>query len=302
MEIQFFVTHERQMNRIKKRITVRFFSIKASDSFFDDFISIHNANQANEKNVRIINIRDKKHLIKIHEELQHQAGSVFFLSVVRERNTWQARALGDGTISGIPLNQGIIGDPYYFLVVPKDKIILGFTTGLSGSLKSAANTTLQQFNKDRTSRVALAPVSNEREFSRLKELSGYNKLYFKVDATSLGEPNEGAPELLRQLIAAPFMANNSEIALTFTEIGDDGFSESNLVDIVSYLSENDGCSALTVHGTDHDGVKVHIDFIKAYAIFKTEIEIRNKFVDEKKAQEILFSALNSFDTSILTNL
>ena len=118
------------MNRIKKRITVRFFSIKANDSFFDDFISIHNANQANEKDVRIINIREKKHLIKIHEELQHQDNSVFFLSVVRERNTWQTRALGNGTISGIPLNQGIIGDPYYFMVVPGDRIILGFTTGL----------------------------------------------------------------------------------------------------------------------------------------------------------------------------
>lgn len=289
------------MNRIKKRITVRFFSIKANDSFFDDFISIHNANQANEKNVRIINIHDKKHLIKIHEVLQYQEESVFFLSVVRERNTWQARALGDGTISGIPLNQGIIGDPYYFFVEPKDRIIFGFTTGLSGSLKSAANTTLQQFNKDRTSKITLEPVSNEREFSRLKELSGYNKLYFKVDATSLGEPNEGTPELLRQLNAVPFMANNSEIALTFTEIGGDGFSESDLVDIVSYLSENDGCSALTVQGLDNDGVKVHLNFINIYATFKTDIEIRNNFIDEKEAKKILFNALSSFDKSTITN-
>lgn len=287
------------MNRIKKRITVRFFSIKANDSFFDDFVSIHNANQANEKNVRIINIREKKHLIKIHEEFQHQETSVFFLSVVRERNTWQARALGNGTISGIPLNQGIIGDPYYFLVVPGDRIIIGFTTGLSVSLKSVANTTLQQFNKDRVSKVALEHISKKKEFSKLRELSGYNKLYFKVNATSLGELNEDTPGILRELSAAPFMANNSQVALTFTEIGDDGFSERDLVDIVNYLSENDGCSALTVQGLDNEGEKVYLDFSKAYAIYKTEIEIRNKFVDEKKAREILINALNSFDRSDL---
>lgn len=289
------------MNRIKKIITVRFFSIKANDSFFDDFISIHNANKANEKDVRIINIREKKHLIKIHEALQHQDNSVFFLSVVRERNTWQTRALGNGTISGIPLNQGIIGDPYYLMVVPGDRIILGFTTGPSGSLRSVANTTLQQFNKDRLSRVALEHISKKKEFSKLRELSGYNKLHFKVNATSIGEPNEGTPGILRELCAAPFMANTSQIALTFSEIGEDGFSEKNLIDIVDYLSENEGCSSLTVHGLDSEGVKVHLDFSKAYYIFKTEIEIRSKFVDEKKAKDTLFDALNYFDKATITN-
>lgn len=289
------------MNRIKKRITVRFFSIKANDSFFDDFISIYSANQANEKDVRIINIRKKKHLIKIHKELQHQDNSVFFLSVVRERNTWQTRALGNGTISGIPLNQGIIGDPYYFMVVPGDRIILGFTTGLFGSLKSVANTTLQQFNKDRLSRVALEHISKKKEFSKLRELSGYNKLHFKVKATSLGEPNEDTPGILRELFAAPFMANSSQIGLTFDEIGEDGFSERYLIDIVDYLSENEGCSSLTVHGLDSEGVKVHLDFSKAYYIFKTEIEIRSKFVDESKAKDVLFDALSYFDKSTITN-
>lgn len=289
------------MNRIKKRITVRFFSIKANDRFYDDFISIHNANQANEKNVRIINIREKKHLIKIHKEFQHQKKSVFFLSVVRERNTWQTRALRDGTISGIPLNQGIIGDPYYFLVVPRDRIIIGFTTGPSGSLKSVANTTLQQFNKDRVSKVVLEHIPRGKELSKLRELSGYNNLHFKVNTALLGELNEDTPEILREISSAPFMANNPQIELTFPEIGNDGFSEKALLDIVNYLSENDGCSVLTVQGLDNEGNKVNLDFSKAYAIFKTEIETRNKFIDEKKAREILFKALNSIDRSILAN-
>jgi hypothetical protein len=289
------------MNRIKKRIIVRFFSMKADKAFFDDFLSIHNARNANEKDVRIITIREKKYLIKIHEPLQHQNKNVFFLSVVRERNTWQVRALANGTISGIPLNQGILGDPYYFFILPKDKVLLGFTTGMGGSLRNAANTTLQQFNRDRTSTVTLEPISYEREFSRLKELKGYNKLYFKVDAAALGENSEGVPDLLRQLHSVPFLGGNAEMALTFTEIGGSGFSENDLVDIVSYLSENDACSALTVHGVDTDGVKVHLDFSKTYAIYKTEIEVRNKFIDEKEAKEILFNALLSFNKSKVTS-
>ena len=185
------------MNKTKKKLTVRFFSIKANDSFFDDFISIHHVNQANEKNARIINVRGKKHLIKIHSELQHNEKSVFMLSVVRERNTWQTRALGNGKISGIPLNQGIIGDPYYFLLVPDDKIIIGFTTGLSGSLKSVANATLQQFNKDRTSTVALDFISRDTEFSKFEELNNFSLLYFKVTPTSLGSTNIATPQIGR---------------------------------------------------------------------------------------------------------
>ena len=288
------------MNRIKKRLIVRFFSIKASERFFSDFISIQKANQANEENVRIINIRDKKYLIKIHTSSEHEEGDIYFLTVVRERNTWQARALRDGTVSGIPLNQGIIGDPYFLLVVPKLKVILGFTTGPSVSLKGTASAVLQQFNKDKTSVVTLKPVSKEREFSKLTEFSGFHKLHFKITVASLEETNESAPGILRQLSAAPFLANNSEIALTFTEIGDDGFTENDLLDIVSYLSENDGCSALTVKGFDNEGVNIHLDFNEAYAIYKTEVELRDTFIDEFKAKKVLLDALNSFDTSMLT--
>ncbi|MFH2057949.1 MAG: hypothetical protein ABIJ59_03520 [Pseudomonadota bacterium] len=283
------------MNRIKKKITVRFFSIEAHDNFFNDFVSIHTANQANNKPVRIINIREKKHLIKIHSELKFQNNPVYFISVVRERNTWQIRALSNGQISGIPLNQGIIGDPYYFVLVPKNQIVLGFTTGLSGSLKSMAATTLQQFNKDRISNIKLEHISKNKEFSKLRELKGYNKLHFKVDASSLTEATNDTPGILRDLFTAPFMLTNSQIALTFSEVGKNGFSEKDLIEIVDYLSENEGCTALTVQGLDDEGVKVHLDFSKAYAIYKTQIEVRDKFIDEKNAQDILLKALHDFD-------
>lgn len=289
------------MNRIKKRLTVRLFSIHADDHFFNDFISIHHANRVIENNARIISIREKKHLIKIYEQQKYQEKVVYFVSVVRERNTWQAKALGDGTISGIPLNQGIIGDPYYFVIVPNDKVIAGFTTGVSGSLKTVANSALQQFNKDRLAKVSLEFISRNKELSKLRELSGFNKLHLKVNLSAAGELNDDTPEILRQLSLTPFMANNSEISLTLTEIGEGSFSEKNLMNLVDFLSENEGCSALTVQGFDVEGQKVYLDFTNTYAIFNTEIETRNKFVDEVKAKEILFMALDSFFSSSLIN-
>ena len=66
------------MNRVKKKLKVRFLSIDAGDSFLKDFVSIQKANQASDKKVRIINIRDKKYFIKIHNDLEYQRDNIFF--------------------------------------------------------------------------------------------------------------------------------------------------------------------------------------------------------------------------------
>ena len=49
---------------------------------------------------------------------------VFPVTVVRERNTWQTKATSDGKISSIAINQGIIGDPYFFSIIPKLKVVI----------------------------------------------------------------------------------------------------------------------------------------------------------------------------------
>ena len=145
------------MRKIKKKIGVHFFSIDATDEFFEDFRSIQYANWTNEKPVRLVSIKDKKHLIKIYSPIKHSGHSAFFLSVVRERTTWQARALADGTISGIHSNQGLIGDLYYYVVLPANKSVIGFTAGTSATVRGVANAVLQQFNKKRTSRIVVEP-------------------------------------------------------------------------------------------------------------------------------------------------
>jgi hypothetical protein len=281
------------MGKIKKRITVRFFSIDADNSFFNDFVSINQANRINEKPVRVFNIRDKKHFIKIHDKLEHGKRDVFFLSAVRERNTWQARALSDGTISAIPLNQGILGDLYYFLVVPEYKIILGFTTGPSASVRSVANAILQQFKKDRTSKINLEPISKEREYARLKELSVLTEVKISVNPSLLSESGDELPSIFKELSSSPFMTSSSKLELTISDFKDTGFTQENLLDAVDYLSDNECCTALIVKGVDVEGKKQLLNLNKAYLRYSIIIHIRGNFVDEKMAKNIILDALTS---------
>lgn len=281
------------MGKIKKRITVRFFSIDADNSFFNDFVSINQANRINEKVVRVFNIRDKKHLIKIHDKLEHSTRDVFFLSVVRERNTWQVRALSDGTISAIPLNQGILGDPYYFLVVPECKIILGFTTGPSASVRSVASAILQQFKKDRTSKISLEPISKEREYTRLKDLNELTEVKLSVNPSLLSESGDELPNIFQGLSASPFMTSSSKLELTISDFKDKGFTQESLFDAIDYLSDNECCTELVVKGVDNDGEIQQLNLNKTYLRYSIIIHIRGNFVDENMAKNIVLDALSS---------
>jgi hypothetical protein len=285
------------MNRIKKKITVRFFSVDAREEFFDDFIASFHANKMNENNVRIINIRNKKHFIKINDEVNIQNNDAYLISVIRERNTWQTLGLADGSISGIPLNQGIIGDPFYFVFVPSYKTILGFTTGLSGNLKSVATSMLEQFNKDRTSKISLDFITKDNEFSMLKDLNRIENIHFKIKSSSLIETSDSAPEFLKDFSTSPIIENLPQLEFKFDE---EQITKINIEDIIFYLSESDGCNFLKLQGLNNEGQKINLDFSNAYITFKTEIQVRSKFIDEKKAHSILFDALNSFDISTLS--
>lgn len=283
------------MSKIKKRITVRFFSIGACSEFFNDFIAIHQANKASGKPVRVFNVRDKKHLIKIHDEFEYRGSIVFFLSVVRERYTWQAKALSDGTISGIALNQGIIGDPYYYFFLPDRKILMGFTTGPSASVRSVANIVLEQFKKDRTAKVLVEPISKEREYAKVKDLVEFTEVRFSVNPASLAAVGDELPSIFKGLQSSPFMANSSKLELTISDFGDDGFSQENLQDAVEYLSDNECCTALIVKGIDAEGEKHQLNLNRAYLSYSTMIKIRDKFVSEKAAQKIIQDAFSSLD-------
>lgn len=279
------------MNKIKKKITVRFFSIDANHEFFEDFVAIHRANWSNNKPVRIFSLREKKHLMKIYPPLENFEHQVLFFSIVKERTTWQAKAFADGTLSGIYSNQGIIGDLYYYLVIPSRKIILGFTSGTSSTVRSTANTVLQQFRKDRTSKISLEPIANESTYHKFKELTKFIEMRFTLNPSLFYETDDDMPSIFRELKASPFMASSSKLELTVAEFGEDALARENILAAIDYLTDNECCTALSIKGIGKDGVVSQLDLHKTALTYSTRVEINRNFIDEDFAKEILLSAL-----------
>lgn len=285
------------MNRTRKSITVHFFSINATRSFFEHFRANFRTTKNSLSDTTIFNTRSKKHFIKLFKEIKHDDSRTYSVSVVRERNTWQTKATRDGKITGISLNQGIIGDPYYFLVVPDKNILLGLTSGPSGSLKTVGQTMLEQFNNNRAEKISLDLIPKEKEFATLNDLPEYSSLHFKIDSSSLTDISEDAPQMIKDLSSAPYIEGNMQLVLdlSFDGVNEDKFSKDSIIEIVNFLSDHDGCTVLKVKGRKEDGESIHLDFGNAFLNYKTDIYIRQNFIDEKSATEILNSALDAYN-------
>lgn len=283
------------MNRIKKNITVRFFSIESKGKLLESFAPVFIASKLN-NNSRVLNIKSKKHLIKISDQYEFASISAYAVTVVRERNTWQAKATSDGSITGMTLNQGIIGDPYFFFVVPSKGILLGFTSGPSGSLATVGKTMLEQFNGDRLEEVKLSLIPKEKEFSVLKELPSYTSLNFRINSSSFADISEDAPKFIKVLTSAPYIESNIQLDLhvEISEAKENLLSKNEVVEIVDFLSDHEGCSVLKVRGTNDDGKSVSLDFGNAFFNYKTEIQTRYQFIDEGTASQVLREAFSEY--------
>ncbi|KZM44107.1 hypothetical protein OA92_05225 [Marinomonas sp. SBI22] len=284
------------MSRVKKSVTVRFFSIDASSAFFENFSANFLISNESQASARIITIRNTKNFIKA----AHRTDDQFFIAVVRERNAWQTKASRDGNITGLAINQGIIGDPYYFCVIPNKKVVLGFTTGPIGSLKAVASVALEQFKTLRNDKIMLSLIPKEKEFSKLLELPEYNSLHFKINSSSLADVAEDAPALIKNLSSAPYIENNVQLSLDL-DCGDEPDSivtKDNIIEIVNYLSDSDSCTVLKVKGKNEEGQNINLDFGNAFINYKSELNTRNKYIDESTAIKVLSSAWN--ESSLLT--
>lgn len=283
-------------NRITKKIMVSFFNIEASENFFRGFVSIFVANKEGTESSRIFNLREKKYLIKVSQEHLVSEDIAYAVTVVRERNTWQAKATSNGKISGISLNQGIIGDPYFFFVVPEKEIILGFTSGPNGSLKSVARIILEQFNDNRSQNIKLNFVSKEKKYSTLETLPDTGQLHLKIDSSSLSDMFEGAPKLVKSVGSVSLLEHNVQLIFNvpFANTADSSISKADVVELINYFGDHDGCLALNVNGDDDDGNKVRLNFGNAFFNYKTELSTRNKFIEEASSLQILKDALSKY--------
>ena len=285
-----------RLNRIRKKIRVSFFNIEASDIFFRSFISSFVASKDGAESSRIFNLREKKHLIKVAEEYAFAEGIAYAVTVVRERNTWQTKATSNGKISGISLNQGIIGDPYFFYIVPEKKLVLGFTSGPSGSLKGVAKTVLEQFNGDRSERIKLDFTPKKKRYPSLETLPDTGDLHLKVSSSSLSDAFEDAPKLIGSINSDSFLEHSVQLIFNFPFSDTEGssISKNDIIELINYFGDHDGCLALTVNGDDGEGNKVRLNYGNAFYNYRTEISTRNKFLEEEKSLQILKDALDKY--------
>ncbi|MAF68669.1 MAG: hypothetical protein CMH25_04915 [Micavibrio sp.] len=285
------------MNRIRKSITVRFFSIEASESFFDDFIINFLANRDNSNSSRIFNLKTKKHLIKLGEEHILKENKAYSVSVVRERNTWQTKATSDGQITGISLNQGIIGDPYYFFVVPDKKILLALTSGPIQTLRSVGKSMLEQLQSSRSEKIRLSLIPKEQDFVSLEKLSEKGSLNFKINPSSFSDISSDAPQLIRDLSSNPYIENSAQkltLNLDFEDAADQLLSRDHIMEIIDYLSDHEGCEMLRVKWHDEEGNANQLDFVNAFFNYRTEITTRHTFIEESVSVEILKEAFATY--------
>lgn len=284
------------MNKMIKKVTVHFFNIDTEDHFFQSFVSNFEANKKSTHSARVMSVRSKKYLVKISKELSFEGVKAYAITVVRERNTWQTKATSDGKISGIQLNQGIIGDPYFFLVIPEKKTVLGFTTGPSGSLKGVAKYMLEQLCNDRLTKIKLDLIPKKKEFDALKRLPEDSILLFKIDPSYLSDLSESAPKFLKDLSSAPYIENSMQLSLQL-DIGnqnDNGLTANTAIEIITYLSDHESCSLLRVKGSDVERGLVDLDFVNAFVNYKTDITTRTKYIDEKQSVSVLEDALSFY--------
>lgn len=156
-----------------------------------------------------------------------------------------------------------------------------------------ANAILQQFRKDRTSKIKLEPISKEREYGKLKDLNELTEVRFRVNPSSLNESGDELPNIFKGLTSSPFMTSSSKLELTISDFEDTSFTKENILDAVDYLSDNEYCTTLIVKGVDSEGKKQLLNLNRAYLRYSTIIHIRGNFIDEKMAKNLVLDALSS---------
>ncbi len=287
------------MNKVSKNITTQVFRVESEHELFDAFKSSYVANTNSDNTARIISVRKKKHLVKILGEREIDGVKAYAVTVVKERNTWQARATNDGKISGILLNQGIIGDQYFLFVVPSVGCVLGFTSGLTGTIKSVAKTVLELFSNIKGHKIRLSPIPKDPQFNRIADLPPQSVLHFKIQSSALTDLSDDAPSTIKDMSTNPYLEEVEQYSFVFP-VGDgpdDKLTQQSARDIVLFLSDNNDCKSLYFDYTDQNGHKQKIDFKKVFVSYSEEVSMRNKFVDEVKAVNTLSNAMSAFVNS-----
>lgn len=289
------------MNKNVKGALAVVFHVHASDEYFDELLAIYQVSEGSSDRARIVSVRDRRFFIKISEFDSVFEKHAFLLSVVRERNTWQVKASRNGEISGLIGNQGIVGDPYYYVVIPDDRVVIGFTTGSNASLRSVATVVLEQFNSTRSRKIKVVHVDDGCGSVNIESLYAYSVFRFRVSVSLFDSLDVHAPQGLRE-IKMPYGVNGeTNITFSFLGGGDTSLSIGDVVDTVRYLQGRKECSLLILHGESPDGSDVQVSISRRYKAYQGSLRLRDLYVDEGVARRFLNEAITRLFLSAATS-
>jgi hypothetical protein len=107
----------------------------------------------------------------------------------------------------------------------------------------------------------LSFIPKDKEFTTLESLHSYDSLHFKINSSSLNDVTENAPQLIKDLSLAPYIENGMQLTLEmqFSDSTNETFSKEDILSIVNYLSDNEGCNALKIKGSDEEVAPISLD-------------------------------------------
>ena len=155
---------------------------------------------------------------------------------------------------------------------------------------------LDQFITNRQDKVKLDFIPKEKELDSLNVIPIFNQLQLAVSPSSLSDITEDTPQLIRGMSELPLFNSQAQLALNFdlNDPNSTDLTKDDVLEIISYLSDHEGCTVLKVKGLDSNGTSVLLDFGNAFITHKTEITTRNKFIDEASALASLKGALTEY--------
>lgn len=278
------------MGKMNKQVQVMVFELSSGEAYDRDLCASYDANKNISNPVRIVSVRNKRHVVKVVESRDVNGARAFVFTVVRERNTWQVKALSDGTIAGITGNQGVVGDPYYYIVIPTIRMVLGFTTGPKAGVKGVGEVALEQFRRDRSVAIKLKYVERSDGLSCLATLQEYVDFRFKVDIDLLVARDDAVPDAIKNMSISGDLLGGVKVSLAFKG-GESRLSVADVSDIVRYLYGKKECSMLLLHGISSGGDDIYIRGGRDRLQYRSDYVVRDMFVDSGLAEKILYDAV-----------
>lgn len=282
-----------------KKATVFFHQIESMDDDF--FVNFQNTMQtllASGSTSETFESGGVNMLWKLFGEVEICSSPTFFCGVVKERSAWPVWFREDGSINGVPLADGSLGELSYAFVNPAERFVISVAGG-SGLPVPMFKRFLNLFTADGS--VQLTPVFVDDVDSEALGWDMYRKLQMTLtlptadDVTDLMMTDSGGfLKVLDEL-------GGLKVDVTVSMNKDKGsLAASRVRDFVAQMIANEFCNKLVVRGGPfEEDMKREFDLKNAQLKFSSDVEVADSFMSDHEARQLLTRAFNEHRDSVV---